>query len=316
MSAVLRIAAAGPQVSIQDQGRPGAMRFGIPRSGPMDRGAFSMAAAASGGLAGIEISRGGLTVECLSGAAGYAIAGGGFIVDRAGGRTGSWHMATLRAGERMVVRPGFWGSWTSLVFTAPLEVQQWMGSVATHSLSGLGGGMIRAGDILHLGEGATPDDTDLPCPVWARPRHDLRVVMGPQERFFSPDVCAAFLSGVFEVTDAGDRMGVRLRGPAMRPQGALSILSEPVLRGAVQVAGDGVATVLMADHQTTGGYPKIACVIGADLDAFAQLRPRDQLSFRAVTPEAAVDAARVRAAAVAAAIAGVAEARRTSRLWS
>jgi allophanate hydrolase len=143
---------------------------------------------------------------------------------------------------------------------------------------------------------------ELPCPVWARPRHEMRVVMGPQERFFAAEARAAFLGGVYRVTDAGDRMGVRLRGPLIRPEGALGIPSEPILRGAVQVAGDGVATVLMADHQTTGGYPKIATVIGADLDGFAQLRPRDAVVFRAVSPEAAVGAARVLAGVQAAAV--------------
>jgi allophanate hydrolase len=129
--------------------------------------------------------------------------------------------------------------------------------------------------------------------------------MGPQERFFGAEARAAFLGDVFRVTDAGDRMGVRLRGPKLMPEEALSIPSEPILRGSVQVAGDGVPAVLMADHGTTGGYPKIATVIGADQDGFAQLRPRDAVVFRAVTPEAAVGAARVAAAALATAVAGV-----------
>ncbi len=129
--------------------------------------------------------------------------------------------------------------------------------------------------------------------------------MGPQERFFAPDVQAAFLTDVFRVTDAGDRMGVRLRGPKLVPEGALSIPSEPILRGSVQVAGDGVATVLMADHQTTGAIPKIATVIGADLDGFAQLRPRDAVIFQSVSPDAAVGAARVLASAQTAAVDGV-----------
>jgi allophanate hydrolase len=306
MSAVMRVIAAGPQVSLQDAGRPGMMRFGIPLSGPMDRGAHALAAAAARRPGGVEVSRGGLALECVEGSAGFALAGGGFIVDREDGRRhGSWHCGTLRAGGRITIRPGFWGSWSMLTFCGELIGPRWMGSVATHMPSGLGGGMVRAGDELRIGDGAEPEERDLICPVWARPRRVLRVVMGPQERFFSADLRAAFLGDVFEVTDAGDRMGMRLRGPALRPQGALAIPSEPVLRGAVQVSGDGVATVLMADHQTTGGYPKIATVIGADLDALAQLRPRDKVVFRAVTPEAALAATRIRAAVIAASLAGV-----------
>ncbi len=306
MNAVLRVVAAGPQVSLQDIGRAGAMRFGVPRSGPMDRGAFAMACAAAGGTTGIEISRGGLVLDCVAGSAGYAVAGGGFIVERAGTQAGSWHAGIIRAGERMTVRPGFWGSWCYLVLAGEVERARWFGSLATHAPSGLGGGLLRTGDEIRVAGGTAPvRDGTLPCPAWARPRHMLRVVMGPQDRFFPPAAQAAFLSEVFRVTDAGDRMGVRLRGPSLRSEGALGIPSEPVVRGAVQVAGDGVATVLMADHQTTGGYPKIACVIGADLDGFAQLRPRDAVLFRAVTPEAAVGAARVLATAQARAIASL-----------
>ena len=89
-----------------------------------------------------------------------------------------------------------------------------------------------------------------------------------------------------------------MRGPPLAPEGALGIPSEPVLRGSVQVAGDGGATVLMADHQTTGGYPKIATLVGSELDGFAQLRPHAPVAFRAVTPEQAVAMVRVRAAAL------------------
>jgi allophanate hydrolase len=302
MSAVFRVVSVGPQVTLQDAGRVGAMRFGVPRSGPMDRGAFALATAAVEGRAAIEVSRGGLVLDCIAGAAGYAVAGGGFVVESGGVRRTSWHRGVVREGERIAIRPGFWGSWCYLAF-AEVEGDPWMGALATHAPSGLGGGTLRIGQELRVA-GAVREGA-MACPVWARPRNRIRVVMGPQERFFAPEVRAAFLTDVFRVTDAGDRMGVRLRGPKLVPEGALSIPSEPILRGSVQVAGDGVPAVLMADHGTTGGYPKIATVIGADQDGFAQLRPRDAVVFRAVTPEAAVGAARVAAAAIETAVAGV-----------
>lgn len=299
MSAVLRVVAAGPQVTVQDAGRPGLMRFGIPRSGPMDRGAFALACAAVGGTAAVEVSRGGLVVDCVAGAAGFAVAGGGFILRHAGRKTVSWRRGTIRAGERLEIGQGFWGSWCYLAF-AEIGAEAWMGAVATHAPSGLGAGALRAGQSLQVAGEAR--DGALSCPAWARPRQRVRVVMGPQDRFFIPELQAAFRGDLFRVTDAGDRMGVRLRGPLLPPEGALSIPSEPILRGSVQVSGDGVATVLMADHQTTGGYPKIATVIGADLDGFAQLRPRDSVAFVPVSPEAAVGAARVQARAQATAL--------------
>jgi allophanate hydrolase len=94
-------------------------------------------------------------------------------------------------------------------------------------------------------------------------------------------------------------MGARLQGASLAPATALDIPSEPIVRGSVQVSGDGVPTVLLADHQTTGGYPKIATVIDADLDGFTQLRPGDYLGFVEVDPATAVRAARLKAKTVA-----------------
>ena len=130
--------------------------------------------------------------------------------------------------------------------------------------------------------------------------------MGPQDRFFDAAAMAALLGEPFRLSDSYDRMGVRLRGPSLTPVARLDMPSEPVARGSVQVAGDGVATVLLADHQTTGGYPKIATVLGDDLDGFAQLRPRDLVRFVAVTPAQAVVLARQHAVLRAKVLAGVA----------
>ncbi|MCZ0960731.1 hypothetical protein [Paracoccus benzoatiresistens] len=124
--------------------------------------------------------------------------------------------------------------------------------------------------------------------------------MSPQERFFSPETLAAFKAGPWRMTDAWDRMGVRLAGPPVAPDAALDMPSEPIVRGSIQVAGDGVATVLLADHQTTGGYPKIATVLDCDLDGLVQLRPRDAVAFQKVSPGQAVGLARTAALGAAA----------------
>lgn len=300
--AVLSIAFAGPHVSVQDGGRLGLMRYGVPASGPMDRASFAAANLALGNPAdapGIEISLGGLVLECLSGMVGFAVAGGGFVVDHDGERRGSWSVATLRPGERLAIRPGFWGSWCYLALAGALQVPRWLGSASTHALSGLGGGRLATGQRLVVADAARREAREgaIPCPVGARPRSELRVTMGPQERFFAPEALAAFRAGPWRMTDAWDRMGVRLAGPLIAPEAALDMPSAPVMRGSVQVAGDGVATVLLADHQTTGGYPRIATVLDCDLDAFVQLRPRDRVIFRPVTPETAIAIARTAAEA-------------------
>lgn len=300
---LLRVVQAGPHVSVQDGGRPGFMRFGVPASGPMDRKALAIANIALGnpaGAAGIEVSPGGLVLECLSGAVDLALAGGGFVADLDGQRHGGWLRAQIRAGQRLAVRAGPWGNWCCLALAGQIDLPHWLGAAATHTIAGLGAGRLGPGMVLRLRDprhGLPP--RPLPCPVWARPRRRLHVVMGPQERFFPPAVQAAFLGQEFTVSAAFDRMGVRLDGPRLPPEGALGIPSEPVLRGSVQVAGDGVPAVLMADHQTTGGYPKIATVLADDLDGFAQTRPRQSLRFTALTPDQAVALTRARAARVA-----------------
>lgn len=302
--AVLSIASVGPHVSIQDAGRHRFMRFGVPASGPMDRFSFAVANAALGNrpdAPAVEVSMGGLVLECQSGIVTFAIAGGGFIVEHASARIGSWTTATIRAGERLSIRPGPWGSWTYLAFAGRLQAEEWLSSVSTHALSGLGGGRLQQGQRLTVTEAARREDREgiIPCPETARPRSELHVVLGPQDRFFTDESISSFLTEPYTLSDAYDRMGVRLQGRVLPPREPLDMPSEAIMRGAVQVSGDGVPTILLADHQTTGGYPKIATVLDAELDAFVQLRPRDKVAFVAVSPKQAVERARSRAAEVA-----------------
>ena len=291
--ATLRVTFAGPHVTIQDAGRPGLMRYGVPASGPMDRQSFKLANAVLGnppGHPGIEISLGGLSLRCKSGAVTLALAGGGFIAETPNRKLGAWNVLTLRAGETLTIRPGPWGCWTYLACAGNLQAESWLGSRATHGSSGFGGGKLAMGQTLTITDAqALPNrEGPIPCPIWARPRHLLRCTLGPQDRFFNTETLNTFTSARFEMTDAFDRMGLRLRGPSIAPTAALSIPSEPILRGSVQVSGDGTATVLLSDHQTTGGYPKIATVLADDLDAFVQCRPRDAVTFQAITPAQAI----------------------------
>jgi biotin-dependent carboxylase-like uncharacterized protein len=284
----------GPQVSVQDGGRRGHMRFGVPWSGAMDRKALAIAQAAVGnGAAGIEVSVGGLVLDCIAGTVSVALAGGGFAVDLAGEKHGSWTVQTIKAGQSLTIKAGPWGSWTYLAFAGTLVTDTWLHSAATHALSGFGGGMLATGQDITVTDTRTLSPRALICPIWARPRHQCHVVLGPQDQYFDT---APLLTEPFHLTDAYDRMGVRLRGPLL-PHTALNIPSEPIARGSVQVSGDGVATVLLADHQTTGGYPKIATLLADDVDGFVQLRPRDAVRFAAMSADQAVRMARFRAKA-------------------
>lgn len=296
MTARLTVAFAGPHVTVQDGGRHGLARFGVPRSGAMDRLALAAANLAVGNApeaAAIEVSLGGLQLDCVGGPISFAVAGGGFIVEHGGQKGGSWQVATLQPGERLVIRRGPWGAWCYLAFAGGLVTKPWLGSAATHSQSGFGGGRVVTGDELSVEAPRFVATQALPCPAFARPLTQIAATLGPQDRFFAPDQIAALEGAIWRLSGAYDRMGVRLTGPLLPPDAPLDMPSEPVARGSVQVAGDGVATVLLADHQTTGGYPKLATVLDADLDRFAQLRPGDAFRFRLLAADAALHHARM-----------------------
>lgn len=307
----LTVRACGPLVSYQDAGRIGMMRFGVPASGPMDRLAHAAGQVALGrpmGGTAIEISMGGLELVCESGEVTLSVAGGGFQVRHAGACAPSWCVRTLRASEVLSIRPGRWGSWAYLAFAGDLDCQRWAGHSATHAASGLGGGMLAAGAAVVVRGAQVLEDREgeLPVPALAHARSLAHVVTGPQTAHFGADVMATFLREPFAVTAACDRMGMRLAGPALPLKGALSIPSEPIVRGSIQVAGDGVATLLLADHQTTGGYPKIATLVSSDIDGVAQLRPHERLSFQPVSAQEAVRLARAHAQARQQYLAGIA----------
>jgi allophanate hydrolase len=114
------------------------------------------------------------------------------------------------------------------------------------------------------------------------------VVPGPQERFFAPEAFQHFYGESFAVSSQYNRQGIRLEGPPLAISASLDMPSEPIARGAIQVDGSGQASALMADHQTTGGYPKIATIVTADQDSLAQLRPRARLRFMPAAPEAGI----------------------------
>ena len=287
---------AGPHVTYQDEGRTGLMRFGVPVSGPMDRLSFDSAHAALGNPSGqtaIEISLGGVMLTCKKGDVTLAVTGGDFSVEHDGKKGSSWTVLTLRQGEKLNIRPRHSGSWAYLAFAGVLQANHWLGHSATHASSGFGGGAIKASDTLVVQDCDVREDREGEIPQFERAQSDpIRVVVGPQDQCFAESATQVFTSNPYIVSDAYDRMGMRLNGPTLPLGDALSIPSEPIVRGSVQVAGDGVPTVLLADHQTTGGYPKIATVISCDIDRLTQARAGLPLRFIALSPEDAIKATR------------------------
>ena len=296
---------AGPLTTIQDAGRFGHLRYGVTWSGPVEPFGFAAAQAAMGAYGpAIELSHGGITLRCTEGSVRFALAGGDFAATLDGQTLGCWTSGVLVPGARLVIRDGVMGNWATLAFDGAIDCPTWLGSAATLALAGFGGGRLVAGDTLTVAArpvGDTAPYSLAPPPSAAGP---IRVVLGPQLDFFTAETVAVLLGAPFTAALAFDRMGMVLDGPPLLPL-SVTMLSSPVIRGAVQVNGAGAATILLADHQTTAGYPRIATVISADLPRAAQLRPGQALRFAAVEAGEAVAIARRAAAARTAWLAGL-----------
>jgi len=297
MSAIFRADFTGPSISIQDLGRPGYMRFGVTESGPMDRVAFAVLRHALDGpedFCALEVSAGGLVLTCVSGRVTAGITGGDFDIRVDGEVQPAWSVFPLVEGQRLAIRPGQSGSWCYLGFAGEIVGQDWLGSRAAHLASGLCGRALSAGNNLTVAKARLRPDLHaaFPAPRFAGFDGRIRVVIGPQENCFAPETLEAFATRSFRLMPDYDRMGMRLRGPSLAPGDALSIPSEALVRGSIQVPGHGDPLILMADHQTTGGYPKIATVVSADQDRIAQARPGDRFAFRPISVEEAITTAR------------------------
>ena len=277
------ISFAGPLVTFQDIGRPGHMRYGVSASGPMDIVSFEAANAVLGNdtkQTAIEISLGGLILQCHEGSITLAITGGDFLIEYQGQKISSWTVLTIQKGERLSVRAGKSGSWAYLAFSGKLNVKDWLNSSSTHSTSGFGGGVLKTGQKFTLTDASNQENRIGPILKPNFYTNDLiHAVLGPQDQYFMNTAIKIFSDSIFKVSDNYDRMGMQLTGPKLELKSALSIPSEPVVKGSIQVSGDGIPTILLADHQTTGGYPKIATVISSDINRLVQLRSNQNVEF-------------------------------------
>jgi biotin-dependent carboxylase-like uncharacterized protein len=289
MSATIRIIRAAPATTIQDAGRFGMLQHGISASGPMDRGAFGQAGFMLPRAAreGIEFTAAGLAFTVGSGSVAAAFAGGEFVLAINDKRQDWPARAALKVGDEVTITPGPAGNYGYVRFDHTIDVPIVLGSRATNLVAGLGGfanRALRAGDRLTLipAEGAMPTQES---GAIAADEGPIRFTWGLHAELFSPATRQRFAESPFLVSSRLDRMGVRLTDPAgvFASNAALSLVSDAVVAGDVQILGDGTPIVLMRDHQPTGGYPRIATVISADLDRLAQMRPGSELVFSPVT---------------------------------
>ena len=290
------ISYAGPLVTFQDIGRPGNMRYGVSASGPMDIVSFEAANAVLGNetkQTAIEISLGGLILQCHEGSITLAITGGDFLIEYQGQKISSWTVLTIQKGERLSVRAGKSGSWAYLAFSGKLNVKDWLNSSSTHSTSGFGGGVLKTGQKFTLTDASNQANRIGPILKPNFNTNDLiHAVLGPQDQYFMNTAIKIFSDSIFKVSDNYDRMGMQLTGPKLELKSALSIPSEPVVKGSIQVSGDGIPTILLADHQTTGGYPKIATVISSDINRLVQFRSNQSVEFMLINSNEALQKTR------------------------
>jgi len=287
MSAILAITRAGPLATIQDSGRFGMLSHGVSASGPMDRAAYAAAGRLLGPVpdGGIEITPAGIAFTVEQGACRLGLAGGDFVAERNGKRTDWPGVLTLAEGDRLSITPGASGNYGYLRFDGAFDLPPVLGSLSTNSraqLGGFEGRALRPGDQLRLRAekpGRNPPVTSLPA------EGPIRVVWALHAELFTPLLRQRFAAGGFTISKRLDRMGVRLTDPdgVFAASTILSLVSDAIVPGDIQILGDGTPIVLMRDHQPTGGYPRLATIISADLDRFAQLRPGAKVAFRPVT---------------------------------
>jgi biotin-dependent carboxylase-like uncharacterized protein len=277
-----------PFTTVQDGGRQGWKRFGVSGAGAMDIEALAAANVLVGNppdAPALEFAYAAGTWRVNAAACRIALAGGSFRL-RLGDRTvPAGQSVTARHGE--VVQGGGAADavWGYLAIGGGIALPGQLGSLSTHVRSGLGGlrgRAIRAGDALPLAARQVPAGPELELPPGAPLAGPLRVVLGPQDDYFTAEAIEAFLSREFTVSVRFDRLGYRLSGPVLAHAKGFNIVSDGVVPGCVQVAGDGQPIVLMRDCQPPGGYPKIATVITADLGRLAQSRPGTAVRFRQV----------------------------------
>lgn len=282
---MIRILRAGPLCTLQDAGRFGMLAHGITASGPMDRSAFLAAGALLdvAGSTAIEFTAAGLTLQATE-TVRVAFAGGQFRVS-VNGKSRDWPGRTkLKAGDRLDITPGPAGNYGYLRFERELAIGPMMGSRSTNltvGLGGLDGRALRAGDELPLGEPGAP----VVAPSAATAEGPIRVTWGLHADLFPAAAREAFVATPFAISAKLDRMGARLEdsGRVFIGTKNLSLVSDAIVAGDIQILGDGTPIVLLRDHQPTGGYPRIATVISADLDRFVQLRPGTAVTFQPVT---------------------------------
>jgi antagonist of KipI len=302
--AALSVLRPGMLSTVQDRGRWGHQHLGVPVAGPMDWYSHTLANRLVGNrddAATVEITLMGPELAAVDEDVACVVCGAEFEVSLGGRRCAPATPLVVRPGERLRFGSRARGARAFLAVAGGIAVPETLGSRATSLTSRMGpfgGRALKAGDVLPVGapDGAgMPAGSGLVLPVGGT---RVRVISGPHDDWFTPHALETFAGARFIVTPESNRMGYRLAGPPLAHAHGADILSDATPQGSIQVPASGQPILLMADRGTTGGYPKIATVITADLPLAGQLAPGDWIEFELCTRAEAAAALRDRMASL------------------
>jgi antagonist of KipI len=283
----LVVESPGLLTTVQDLGRPGFGPMGVSASGAADPVSLRLGNLLVGnepGTAGLEMTLVGGSFVFPQGGV-IAITGANFEAAINGCPAQTWTTHTIRRGGKLTFGASRDFARSYLTIAGGIQVPLVLGSASTHLLSGLGGyegRALRKGDVVRIGK----VKRKAPLKKIAesvlsnlQPNTVIRLTDGPQSGFFGEAVKQVFFRSTCRVAEESDRTGLRLEGPKIECDLSGEMITEGVPLGAIQVTPSGQAIILFVEQQTTGGYPKIANVIGADLHRLGQLRPRMDIRF-------------------------------------
>jgi len=295
MTEVLRVHEPGLFTTIQDTGRLHAIASGVPPGGAMDRFAHSAANLIVGN------DRSAATLECTLTGPGLlieapclvAVTGADFDLRVNGAPAPAWIAISLRAGDELAFAGRRSGARAYLAVAGGVLGDRWLGSMSTNVMAargGMHGRPLATGDVIAAGQSAMAAVTGRGLARQLRPRYDehtLHLVAGPHISRLGAEARAALFSSAFVVSPDSNRMGYRLEGPGLETSGE-ELLSFGLVAGALQLPSSGQPILLMADHQTAGGYPVVATVVSASMAVAAQLAPGDEVRFAETSIETAL----------------------------
>ena len=300
----LCIQAPGALTTVQDLGRWGYQAIGMPVSGAMDAPALLRGNILLGNpdsAAALEVTMMGPSIRFEDGEGAVAITGGDLSPQLNGQPIPNWTVVPVKAGDVLSFCGPRAGCRAYVCVSGGIDVPPVMGSRSTYlkaKIGGFQGRKLQKGDVLNTGAPGVYK-AGVSCPEALRPGYGnapLRTVLGPQDSYIKPEGVKTFFEAEYRLSASSDRMGSRMEGgtPIEHVKGP-DIVSDAIPMGAVQIPGQGLPIVMMADRQTTGGYVKIGVVHALDVARLSQFLPGSPVRFAQISQEEGIELSKAEA---------------------